>query len=537
MSAPQAMVFFALGGAVAVAVSGFVWTRNRRGSGWGVALVAASVPVCVYVALALALASARLNSSRYQDTFDTARLTPSVALAKGHEVYSTSSEGAVQTTMYPPLWVVSYLPVALAGTPSGVLRVGVILTLLFSLVPVILLLLNATPSMSLAVLGSASFFLLSRSIGSLSYSTLRPHADAPSLGFAMLACVLALRPGVPTTPRLVGVGLLAWFSVLSKQVMLPILVALPVWFLLVHGRRVAARLVAWLGVTGLGSMLLLIAFFRAEGVLFNCLTIPARVPWIASRYPRGIALLLAGGELVAHSIPLLMLLTVGAVLAVAVRSPSRSSEAGLRPFLATNAWVLPVLVALILVPVSLLGRVKIGGYINTFSPTTYFLLAAGILAVIGIPERFKTKSPEFQASRGLLALCSIVLALGGAARLPVLAADAGSGEHRSQQAYDFLRREDPAAFFPLHPLAHLLADGSLYHYGAALYDRVVLAGLPLSPRQRMSHFPENPSIVCWDRGLELEGRSFTTYERQVDVPSLGPMWMCYTEGTAATSVD
>ncbi|MGH7566585.1 MAG: hypothetical protein ACREK2_07125, partial [Gemmatimonadota bacterium] len=306
MSTQQVVAFFALGSVLVVAVSAFVWIRKRKNSPWGAALVAAAVPVCVYVAMALASASAEIKASNEQDYFDTARLTPSVALAKGHQVYSTSSEGAVQTTMYPPVWVVSYLPVAGADTPSRVLQIGVILTLLFSFLPVVLLLVNGSSSIGLAVLGSTSFFLVSMSISSLSYSMLKPHADAPSLGFAMLACVLTLRTRTPTTRRLAGVSLLAWLSVLSKQVMFPILVALPLWFLLVHGRRVGARLVGWLAVAGPGLMVLMIPFFRPEGVLFNCLTVPAGTPWKLGQYPRVIAVLLAGAELAVHSIPLLI---------------------------------------------------------------------------------------------------------------------------------------------------------------------------------------------------------------------------------------
>jgi hypothetical protein len=178
-----------------------------------------------------------------------------------------------------------------------------------------------------------------------------------------------------------------------------------------------------------------------------------------------------------------------------------------------------------------MGRVKIGGFINTFSPTTYFLLAAGVLAVIGIPERLKDRSDtvNFQFSLGLLALCSLVLALGGAARIPLLAADFSPREHPSQQAYDFLTRENSRAYFPMHPLAHFLADGSLYHFGAALYDREVLARVPLSARQRTSHFPVNPSSVCWELGEEwVRGRYFTEYTRQIEVRSLEPAWECYT---------
>jgi hypothetical protein len=401
---------------------------------------------------------------------------------------------------------------------------------LFAVVPAALLLVKGSSSLGLAILGSTSFFFVSTSTSSLSYSLFKPHADAPSLGFAMLACALTLRAGEPTAPRLAGAGLLAWLSVLSKQTMVPILVALPVWLLLAHGRSVCARFAGWLGLTGACSMLLVTAFFRPEGVLFNTLVIPARVPWELDRYPRVIALVMAGAELVVHATPLVVLLAVTAFLAAAVRSPSSSRASGPRRFMAAHPWTLPALVALATVPVSILGRVKTGGYINTFSPTMYFLLGAGILAAIGIPESMKNRDAPLddQVGLGLLALCALVLAIGGGARVPFLAADFPPRAHPTQRAYDFLIREDPRAYFPLHPLAHLMADGSLYHFDGALYDREELARLPLSPRQREAHLPTAPSRVCWDRGEEwMRSRYFVDYARRIELPTLEPDWECY----------
>jgi hypothetical protein len=407
------------------------------------------------------------------------------------------------------------------------------LTLLFSFLPVALLLVNASPGIGLAILGSTSFFLVSMLLSSLSYSLFLPHADAPSLGYAMLACVLTLHRGVPTTRRIAFVALLAWFSVLSKQVMVPILVALPLWFLIVHGRREAIRLVGWLGVTGACVMALMIALFRPEGVLFNCLIIPARTPWKLAETPRIIAVLSVAAELVVHSIPLAILLTVGAVLTVVVRYRPPASLTGLRPFLVENPWTLPALVALTMVPISVLGRVKVGGDFNTFSPTEYFLLAAGILSVIGVSQGLRDHGDHvnYQTSSGLMALCSLLLAIGGVSQIPRLAGGTPFREHRSQVAYSFLTREDSRAYFPMHPLAHVLADGSLYHFGTSLYDREVLARLPLSAEQRKGHFPVNPTIVCWDPDYWgeawLKTSYFTEYSQRVDVPSLGPVWKCY----------
>jgi hypothetical protein len=518
------VALLAIAAALVSAVAVLLWVRARRRSPWGEALVVATLPLCVYAVLAVAIVK---TSHVGEGHWSTARLTPSVALVRGHEVYSTREEGALQTTLYPPLWVVSYLPVAVGATPSEVLRIGLVLTLLFSFLPVVLLLGDHSPTAGLGVLGSTSFVVASLWIDSLEYSLFHPHADAPSLGYAMAACWWMLRSGALTKRRLALVALLAWFSVLSKQVMVPILVALPVWLLLVHGRRQCLRLVGWLTVTGGVAAAFLLPFFDLEGVIFNCLTIPARVPWQAEhlKVVMGLRVL---AELFVHCVPLLLLLATCAVASIALRSPS----AGPRAFLARNPWTLLAGVALFMVPVSVLGRIKVGGAINTLSPTTFFLFAAGILAVLAVVRRSREEaSPRVhQTGLGAAALCAGILAAGGTAEV-VLESDSPLREYPAQQAYTYLVRQDSRAHFPLHPLAHLLADGSLFHYGSSIYDRERLARLPMSRSQREGYLPEDPTIVCWDEQYWgetwLPGAYFTEYTRRVDPPRLGSYWECY----------
>ncbi|HUF89260.1 MAG TPA: hypothetical protein VMR66_04695 [Gemmatimonadota bacterium] len=524
MSSPLALL--AIGAGLASGASAIVWVRARRRSPWGTAMVVAVVPLCLYAALAVATMRATYADS---GSWDTARLTPSVALARGHDVYSTRTEGAVQPTMYPPGWVVSYLPAAAGATPSRVLRIGLVLTLLFAFLPVAALLVELSPRRDLGVVGAASFLLASTWLDSLSYSLFRPHADAPALGYAMLACWLALRPGPATTRWAALVALLCWLSVLSKQVMFPILVVLPLWLLAAQGRRACLRLAGWLAVTGVGAAALAVAFFRPEGVLFNVLTIPARVPWRADD-PRLLSILRVLAELVVHALPLVLLVAACAVVSVALRSHEPATRAGPRAFLTGNPWALLAGVALAMVPVSVLGRIKVGGSINTLSPTTYFLLAAAVLAAIEVVRRARDAGPRVhQVALGTAALCAAILAAGGTARI-ALERDTPVRAHQSQRAYEYLIGEDPRAFFPLHPLAHLLADGTLFHFGSSLYDREALARLPLPATQRESHLPADPSIVCWDQGYWgkswLEENYFRNYSRRIESGSLRP-WDCY----------
>ena len=310
------------------------------------------------------------------------------------------------------------------------------------------------------------------------------------------------------------------------------LIVLPSWSLLVHGRRHAIRLIGWMAGTGVVISATLLSFFGVEGVLFNTVTIPSRVPW----QPPGrlFAGFSAGAELVANCAPLLMLLMLGGVTSYALRFDPYTSRTTPGRFLAGQPWALLAVVALSMVPVSVLGRAKVGGSLNTLSPTTYFLLAAGILSLIGLTDRLKVRgSPEsHQVSLGLVALCSLVLAAGGVFQVRVLVRGTPLSEHRTEVAYQYLVREDSNAYFPNHPLAHLLSNGALFHLAESLYDREVLANLPLSDEQRMAHLPSNPSVVCWNPSWGVEyvrANYFVEYDNYVAPPALSPSFECYTK--------
>jgi hypothetical protein len=162
----------------------------------------------------------------------------------------------------------------------------------------------------------------------------------------------------------------------------------------------------------------------------------------------------------------------------------------------------------------------------------YFLLSASLLGTISLVGQWKERPEVYQAALGAAAVCTAILAGSGTLRaVLVLKMGTSLREHRSQEAYDFLLEEDPRAFFPLHPLAHLLADGTLYHFGASLYDREVLASLPLRATQRDKHLPADPSIVCWDQHYWgepwLKESHFRDYAQPIESSSLGPRWKCY----------
>lgn len=524
MTPECAFALFALGGLIASCSSGVLLYRARKTWPWGEALAIGSLPVSLYVTVVLLLVVISQTNA-----WDAARLTPTVMLARGHQVYSSLHDGAVQTTMYPPMWPVSYLPAAIGDTPAQVLFFGSALTLLFSFGPVAALLVVGLKNVRVALLGVAAFVLTARYFGSLSNALFTPRADPPSLGFALLACSMVIPLKSLSRGRIVAASMLVWMSVLSKQVMIPLLVAIPLWFLVTSGVKETIRLVAWLGLSGALLVATIGIWFQLDAVWLNTVTIPMNVPWVADKYPRVVAILRVTAEFWQHSTPLLILTVVGVSISAARCTTPATSWPAVREFLRLNPSCLPLLVAVLMVPMAILGRVKIGGALNTFSPSTYFLLAGGMLAVFGIPDRLTDRSRE--VSLAAVACCCLLLAGAGAGEIVKTLATRGTVvRHRAQVAFEYLVEEDPAAFFPTHPMAHLLADGSLYHLSQALHDREKLAGLPLSDRQRGAYLPSQPSVVCFDPAwgtAYFREHYFIEYRQERRVDSLGPEWSCY----------
>ena len=125
--------------------------------------------------------------------WEQARLVPTFAFYKDIQVYSTVQQGSVQTTIYPPVWVLSYLPIVFSKSPTAAMMMGRILAQTYTLLPVLLLLMLFTPQKRIALILFAVFIFAAVELPSLKYSCFRPHADAPSLGFSLLAFIFLLK--------------------------------------------------------------------------------------------------------------------------------------------------------------------------------------------------------------------------------------------------------------------------------------------------------------------------------------------------------
>lgn len=234
--------------------------------------------------------------------------------------------------MYPPVWVLSYFPVVMAKSPNGVVMLGRVLALTYSMAPVVLLCFRGSPSKRISLFAVAAFVFLAIELEGVRYSCFDVAADAPSLGFALAACAVMVNVKDHSRRSFLFclAATLAWLAVWSKQVMLPIIPALAVWVLLSQGLRSFALFCACaIGIGAIISTAMSVSF-PPDGLLLNLVTIPARCPWTGES-PFVICRVLK--ELLAQSLGLVVFLLAGAVILFYRRGDSRPLQ-----WLTSKSW-------------------------------------------------------------------------------------------------------------------------------------------------------------------------------------------------------
>ena len=139
-----------------------------------------------------------------------------------------------------------------------------------------------------------------------------------------------------------------------------------------------------------------------------------------------------------------------------------------------------------------------GGQVNAFSPTVYFLLIATFLLLLQLAH----SSAEVDGRlRGLsTAVVGAVMIVLIGVSIPIVR-ELGLmvrvfRKNQEQSAYDWLRKNPTRAYFPNNPLAHLMAERRLYHFSYGMLDRR-LAGYPLSTEHFLAHVPPAMQAVVF----------------------------------------
>lgn len=500
------------------------------------------------------------SASNVEFTWSPVRLAPAFDLRYGQTLYPKLDEGPVSGHIYGPMAALVYLPATLFATPQAAIRAaGVIAAILFFLPACVFLQQAAQENRQnwrWTVGGGLVFLLLVLASDALRYNAFLIHAEAPALGFAMAAGVVLWRKteGNGFAWRLPLAAMLAVLAVWSKQTLLPILIALPLYVWLREGRPMALRFGGWLGLALLLTGSVFALWFGAGELWLNEIAIPAKHPWTRSvtdiappwitgpDYGRRAAVLLeAGLGLLRRSARALGLLVMLGVLAYTTQPPDTTKNRW-------RTWLgkpqgLCLWLGLWLVPTSLLGRVKVGGDHNSYGPALCFICLAAAVWLLRTGPQLGAWHPALVPKLNRLVWLMILGANVGTAWLVIHTATNLEPQipESMDEALRYARKHPGQVYFPWNPLLTLMSEQRAYHFAYGVFDRS-LARMPLTPEHFRNGLPKDLQEVIYPVAADRTQlapylRDFTI---EVRLPEL-PGWVILrrkepetTHGPAAT---
>ncbi|HSV43208.1 MAG TPA: hypothetical protein VLJ10_01510 [Candidatus Bathyarchaeia archaeon] len=213
--------------------------------------------------------------------------------------------------------------------------------------------------------------------------------------------------------------------------------------------------------------------------------IPMRTPW-EFKGPAPVAIwkaLLSGWM---EIVPLFFALTLYTIYKV------RRSH-GIRHLFTQSAWPLFFMIAVFMIPTSLLGRVKIGGAINCLSPTSFFLATAFSLVLkdLFLSAFHDGKHNGKSFMKLIFTIFPVMLIVLFLPEFKTIKAevDGGLWQNEQQLAYHMMKQHPGQIYAPSLPLASLLADGKLYHHDYGVFDRCFNTKFNVSQNHFRRHIP------------------------------------------------
>jgi hypothetical protein len=468
----------------------------------------------------------------YGGPWSAIRLAPSMSLRYGYRLYESRGLGPVLGWIYPPVAPLAYLPATLFGEPGAAVIAGRCLTLIYYYAPAVWLILSSRGAAGstgrwIRVLLLFTFALITSQSTALSYCSTEVHADATALalGAAALGLLGRSAAGSGWAGR-AGAVVVAALAVWSKQLTVVVFAVLPLWVLVRDGFRPALRFTAvWLA-GGVAVSLLMLFLFPLDGLFYNIITIPSRHPWTAI-HPVGIASVFVKMQL--DHMVLWALIAAGLVLRLARREDPGGEVAA--SAVTREAWPLFLLVGLLSSPLAVLGVIKVGGYDNNLSYSMYYLALGGMLLLADAAGRIRPSDDDRAAPTlaSVILGVNLLLAVVGSERLAIELAGGVYPGRDARDAIRYLRAHPGEAYFPWHPLEHLMIDGKATHSEYGVWDRK-LAGDPMSTEHFLGYVPPDARLICYPDGITVAEQITLKYGggtwRRRELPEL-PGWTCF----------
>ncbi|MDD3374158.1 MAG: hypothetical protein PHY73_00320 [Candidatus Omnitrophica bacterium] len=424
--------------------------------------------------------------------WNSARLAWTFSIKYGHQVFYGLSKGPILARMYGPLMPLSYWPCTWMKTPTLAICLGSLLSVLFIFVPSISFFVIEAKKESFSKSAFFCYFslfcLFSFSLYSLSRSIFMIHADAPSIGLAALACLFLYGDREELRPhyKILSAFFVAC-SIWTKQIAVPLAIALPMYVWVKEGRR-SAQSYFFQIILFLFSLLALFSYsFGFREMFEEMFLIPSRHP---ARYSMGWG---KGFFLIAWYFLKNTSLFVALILLTNIEPIKRlfKRAVSFNVFFKQNDWVLFFLVGVAMAPTAILAMLKKGGDVNNFSFSIYFFVLAATICLV----RFFLKSlKEVSLDRKkiikflfcILMFCLMSLSVGTFFSFfnRLILAD----RNPQEMAYVFSLQNPEKIYFPDSILSTCFSDKKVYHSLDGVYDRKN-ARIPIDPQHFKKYIP------------------------------------------------
>jgi hypothetical protein len=395
------------------------------------------------------------------------RLAPSFMLAHGVSPYPSLDGGPATSWIYGPLPLALHLPAALADNAAGALLIAGTINLAVTLLAIATTCLwwpvpDQPPARWGRLIAAVACVAL-WPVASLEFL----QADNAAIAIGLLALLCLQTSDSRRALWLAAAGCAA--AIACKQTLLSLALTQCLYIALrgdlragiVHGLRIL--------LLTLVVFVLAAGAYGLEGLKFQLLILPARLPWVESISWR---LAEVWPQLLAQAgLPFLVLMRLGR------RAWHRDSP-----------WLLPALAWVAAWPLDLCSLLKNGGSTNSLHGALFFLPAAATLLVIQVTTTLRWRMVP-----------ATLVAVAFALRL----ANTAPGVWRPQRDHlrqgEFLARSLPGQiYFPWHPLVTFYAERRFDHIEDGLFMRY-LTDLPVAGAAIASHLPPQFHVVAFFR--------------------------------------
>ncbi len=427
------------------------------------------------------------------------RLSAASALAKGLNIYSNPSSGPIFGWIYGPIAPCLYLPAFLFTTLTEQHIVAGIINFFLLVIPFFCLtIFQQNEKQEKNIDGMAGFlfaFAAMLTNDTTIYFLRYFPADSAAVSFGLLSCYSLIRcRNNLKNKNLFFAALFLNLSVFSKQNEIFILLGQIIYIWTAWKMKTVLRYIGIVAVIGIIFGSISIGKFGLYNLFFNLFIIPGNHPWAIDFSQLGKLL-----------IPFSILLIAVIWLCFTSCRNSFKERKGLSSFVTERPWLLLLFISILMLPMSIIGKMKIGGDVNSYH-SIYYLIATVALLLVEKDKNLTDKQTTWKNWKIVL-FCIVAIILCPWQQIRYIGLWPYVANNQQEEAYAFAVKHPDEAYFPWHPMVNLMVDNKLYHYSYGVYDREI-AGYKINKDLFLENLPSKIKYIVFvkNSGTFFEGR-------------------------------